>query len=319
MKLSGYNQNRYEEQVLKPYNQNQLTLKKYIIASITLFLLFILSIFSLKSNYFIIFAAIILVLSPFVFIYSIANSFVLAREQRAFKKAMWLVEHPDTIEIYDDFHIEIQSEQDGHIIIKNIRTLTLNIDKGTLDILGTVYKNSLTISMYSFSTILEDIHLIGMILQFSIDLKAMQGFKNTTLKDVIHMQSSQKNKLFVDELMTSQFLLPIRLLSEFAGSSNTLTIKGIFGVEYHADGQNTINIYTSLEEVSQDILNNFKRCMLIDFDTLCEILLNDHTFIFKETAKHVLINPQSDQVRLSTNQIKKMKEIREVRYGNDWN
>lgn len=309
MKLSGYNQKRYEEQVLKPYKQNQLKLKKYNIASITLLLLFILSIFSLKSNYLIIFAAITLTLSPFVFIYSIVISLVLAIEQQAFKKAMWLGEHPDIIEICEDFHIEIQSEQDGHIIIKNIRALTHNIDKGTMDILGTVYKKNATISKYSLSTILEDIQLIEMILQFSIDLKAMQGFKNTTLKDVIHMQSLQKNKLFVDELMTSQFLLPIRLLSEFASSSNILTIKGIFAVEYHADEQNTINLYTSLEEVSQDILNNFKRCMLIDFDTLCDILLNNRTFIFKETAKHVLINPQSDQVRLSTNQIKKMKEI----------
>lgn len=213
---------------------------------------------------------------------------------------------PGYIKINEDFTIDCYRE--GKIVTHIECVENIKSDRRTREyvVYGKIKHNYYQSGSleFRFPVFTKEVNKLLKYMKLNSNINNMKNFKNVTLKNIFSMEAKQRNKIFIKEIVNSRFLIPISI--DVLGSS--FWIEPIEDIKLGVLSEsNHLFVYTDISEVKNVDTQTFFE---IDFDTIVKMLpVTDEIGIMKRLDFCLVINPNSDNVKLTAKQMKELQKM----------
>lgn len=215
---------------------------------------------------------------------------------------------PGYIKINDDFTIDCHRE--GKVVTHIECIENIKVDERTREyvVFGKIkhkYHQSGPLK-FRFPVFTEEVDKLLKYMRLNHTINTMKNFKNVTLKFIFSMEPRQRNKEFLKEIVNARFLIPVSI----DAPNLSLAIEPIEDIKLGVLLQsNDFFVYTDMSEATNaDSQTLFE----IDFDTIVKMLpVIDKLGIMKSSGFNLVINPNSDNVKLTAKQMRELQKRKE--------
>lgn len=227
------------------------------------------------------------------------------------------IKNPDSIEVKKDLTLLIESGGFSPYEINKVTSVTTTKEFSfEVTIKGNTFLNGRTIEQtYPMLTIMKNQETLNQLFMLNMHIERTRLYRNETLKRILQMQIKDRNHLFIQELIDSQFFIAAYLYEEEHQDVATFDLSDSIKLAYHMFNGD-ICIYTDTEEISEETKKYYPLGYLLSFQQITSLILENNSILFT-SSNGITLNPNSANIRVTYEQITKLSQLGGQNNGNN--